>query len=164
MGRQLKSWAMGKRRAALTAVLVGAVSVGFGQSVGAHSMPDSEQVVREIDDPGTGTRWLLVRDRAHSGGPGRLVQVGGVLKRNRHAGPDLGQKLAVFLPVIRAGERLVVEEHSAVVDARLEAVALGPAAAGAALKVRLAIGGKVLQAVALGPGRAEFAPETGVRP
>ena len=36
--------------------------------------------------------------------------------------------------------------------------------AGSALEVRLAIGGRVVRAVALGPGRAAFQPETGVRP
>jgi hypothetical protein len=35
---------------------------------------------------------------------------------------------------------------------------------GSALKVRLAIGGKVIRAVALGPGRAALQPEPEVRP
>ena len=59
-------------------------------------------------------------------------------------------------PLIRSGDRLVIEENSAVVEARLEAVALGPAAVGAEFKARLAIGGRVVRAVALGPGRASF--------
>ncbi len=67
-------------------------------------------------------------------------------------------------PVIRAGDRLIVEEHTAVVDAALEAVRLNPAALGSTFKVRLKIGGKVLRAVALGPGRAALAAERGVRP
>jgi flagella basal body P-ring formation protein FlgA len=67
-------------------------------------------------------------------------------------------------PVIRAGERLIVEESTAVVDARLEAVALGPAAIGSPLNVKLAIGGKVVRAVALAPGRAAFQAETEVSP
>ncbi len=37
-------------------------------------------------------------------------------------------------PVIHPGDALVVEEHTAVVDARLEAVALGSAAAGEELQ------------------------------
>ena len=55
-------------------------------------------------------------------------------------------------PVIHAGDVLIVEEHTAVVEARLEAVALGPAAAGAIFRARLKIGGKVVRAVAVSAG------------
>ena len=97
-------------------------------------------------------------------------------RRDRHAGPaGAGQRNRPapapalrepepLLPVIRAGDRLIVEEHTAVVEARLEAVALGPAASGSPFQVRLTIGGKVVRAVALGPGRAAFAAETEARP
>ena len=71
---------------------------------------------------------------------------------------------ARFHPVIHAGDRLTVEEHTAVADAALEARALNPAARGSALEVRLAIGGRVVRAVALGPGRAAFQREIGGRP
>ena len=66
--------------------------------------------------------------------------------------------------MIRAGDALLVEEHTAVVDARLEAVALESAAKGARFKARLKIGGKVVRAVAISPGRAGFAPESEVAP
>ena len=114
------------------------------------------EVVREIDDPHTGDRWLLVRNDQIPGGPGQLVLVaahrnpyGGTILRT--AGPASD---AQALPVIRAGDRLIVEEHTARVDAVLEARALNPAAPGSALDVRLAIGGRVVRAIALGPGRA----------
>jgi len=61
--------------------------------------------------------------------------------------------------VIHTGDEVTVEEHSAVIDARLQAVALGSAAAGSELRVRLRIGGKVVDALALKPGRAVFAAE-----
>ena len=32
----------------------------------------SRRLLREIDDPSSGTRWLLVRGKTNSGGPGRL--------------------------------------------------------------------------------------------
>jgi hypothetical protein len=51
-----------------------------------------------------------------------------------------------------------------VVEARLAAVALTQAEAGGALRVRLEMGGNVMQVIAVGPGRAELAPETGVQP
>ena len=66
--------------------------------------------------------------------------------------------------MIHAGDKLIVEEHTAVVEARLEAVALGPAAQGAVFKARLKIGGKVVRAVAVSAGHAVFAPEEAAQP
>jgi hypothetical protein len=114
------------------------------------------EIVREIDDPHTGGRWLLMRDPVHPAGPGRLVLAGGM----RIAVPQPGAPaVEPPRPVIHAGDRLIVEENTAVVEARLEAVALGPAGIGSPLDVRLKIGGKVVRAVALGPGRAAFLAE-----
>ena len=121
------------------------------------------EVVREIDDPHTGDRWLLVRNDQVPGGPGRLV----LLAAHRH--PSGGAMLrtagpasdAQILPVIRAGDRLIVEEHTARVDAVLEARALAPASSGETFDVRLTIGGNRVQAIALGPGRAAL---QGIRP
>lgn len=67
-------------------------------------------------------------------------------------------------PAIHPGERLIVEENTSVVEARLEAVALGPAAIGAPFDARLAIGGRVVRVVALGAGRARIQTKAGVRP
>jgi hypothetical protein len=124
------------------------------------------EIVREIDDPNNGDRWLLMRDEQHPGGPGRLVLAAG--DRNRPAGrlsQDAGQGREVrVLPVIRTGDRLMVEEHTPVVDAVLEAQALNPAAEGESFDVRLTIGGKVIRAVALGPGRAKFEAQSGGQP
>jgi flagella basal body P-ring formation protein FlgA len=66
--------------------------------------------------------------------------------------------------VIRAGDELVVEENTVVVEARLEARALGSASLGNTLHARLKMGGKVVPVVALGPGRAALEPEMGGRP
>jgi hypothetical protein len=118
-------------------------------------------VVKEIRDPGSGMRWLLMDDPAHPGGPGRLVATsagtpaaGEAVPRAKVSGPK---------PVIHAGDRVQVEEHSAVVDASLQATALGAAVPGATLRVRLRVGGSVVRALALGPGRAKLAP-AGARP
>jgi len=168
-------------------LVLGAASAACAQAPGAPAMASSgiqvlllpegsapasvegqapEKILREIDDPHTGDRWLLVRNGECPGGPGRLMRV--TARRYKSGGAALrvaGQpEDAVFQPVIRAGDRLIVEEHSARVDAVLEARALNPAAAGTALDVRLAIGGKVVRVVALGPGRAALQAEAGVRP
>ncbi len=145
-------------------------SSACAQSSAFRSAPG--EIVREIDDPHTGDRWLLLRNDASPGGPGRLVLV--AANRSEMPGPferQANQPLlanqhdeARFHPMIHAGDRLIVEEHTAVADATLEARALNPAALGSTLEVRLAIGGRVVRAVALGPGRAVFEREIGGRP
>lgn len=105
----------------------------------------------EIDDPSSGVRWLLYASA--DGGPGRLVPVSPVaVDENGGAATP-----SVPLALIRAGDRIVLEEHTPVVDSQLEAVALSSAAVGGPLRVRLAIGGRVLSAVALARGRALLA-------
>jgi hypothetical protein len=138
-------------------------------SAGRVSFPalETPRIVREIDDPHLGTRWLLLRNPDHPGGPGRLVMVS--VTRTINQQRQLGASDSIpgaepLQPVICAGERVVVEANSPVVVARFEAVALGPAAIGSPLDVRLRIGGKVLRAVALGAGRAALQTEPGVRP
>jgi hypothetical protein len=131
----------------------------------------SFQVVREIDDRPTHKRWLLERDRNRPSSPGRMVLIsnsGAVAGQDPEEIPDSQPLRAALpappIPVIRAGDRLVVEENTPVVEARLTAIALGPAVAGAVLNVRLEIGGKVIRALATGPGRAKFAPGIGGQP
>jgi hypothetical protein len=120
------------------------------------------EAVREIDDPHTGDRWLLLRDPGHPGGPGRLERVrgqGNTAREKGHGGLDPASYRIPQSPVIRAGDRLVIEEDTTVISSRLAAVALGPAVIGASFEARLQIGGKVVQAVALAPGRAAFQGE-----
>jgi hypothetical protein len=121
--------------------------------------------VRVIRDPHNGICWLLERDSENPGGPGRMVLL------NDLEGTKAGSlRTPVQLPmayqgspplVIRSGDRLVIEEHSALVEARLEATSMGLAVQGAEFNARLAIGGKVVRAVALAPGLAAFASSEG---
>jgi hypothetical protein len=112
------------------------------------------QVMREINDPASRKRWLLVRDEKHPDRPGRLIQADGEIRSQCN-----GVGFASFVPVIRRGDPLVVEQHSATVDARLEAVATQPAALHGEFKVRLKFGGAVLRAVAVAQGKAILLPE-----
>jgi hypothetical protein len=66
--------------------------------------------------------------------------------------------------VIHAGDRLVVEEHTAVAQGYLDAVALNAAEVGGTLDIRLKIGSKVRRAVAIAPGRAALAQLREARP
>ena len=120
------------------------------------------EVVREIDDPQTGDRWLLLRDDRDPGGPGRLVQVQNARGRTEVKAANVrARELAAApqKPVIRAGDRLMIEQETPLVSARLEAVALGPAAVGKLVRAKLKMGGKVVEARALAPGRATLEPE-----
>jgi hypothetical protein len=141
----------------------------------------SQQIVREIDDRQNGVRWLLMRDLNHPGGPGVMVAAGTEsigsplelhqeIEQRRHEGEKIGLVLtpakpvsAPVVPVIHSGDHVILEEDSAVVEARLEATALGPAVVGSPLEVRVKIGGKVVHAIALGSGRAALQPESEAR-
>jgi|SRR5579863_2489629 len=116
--------------------------------------------VREIDDPNTGWRWLLYRDPARPGGPGRLVPLtpGPLAGYGTSGAAESGSALPPVQLVVRSGDRVTLEESTAVVESRLESVALGPAVSGGRLRVRLRLGGAVIEAVALGPGRVAAAP------
>ena len=147
------------------AVLLVSSSAGAETSLAATALPASahpgSEIIREIDDPSSGQRWLLVRDDSHPGGTGLLLPMDA--RRDRtESGPITAPGAAAApaqddLPMIRSGDHVEIEEHSVTVDARLEAVALMPAGRGSAFNARLAIGGQVVRAVAVAPGRAIFA-------
>ncbi len=129
------------------------------------SGPVAQEIFREIDDPNSGTRWLLLRDQQNPAGPGRMVQAAEARRRfGTIPAPEGPTADPAPRPIIHAGDRLIVEENTPIVGAHLEAIALGPAAAGSLIKVRLRIGGRSVRATALGPGRAALQPESGVRP
>jgi hypothetical protein len=131
------------------------------------AQPISGGVFKEIDDSCTGDHWLLVRDADHPAGPGRLMRItraGRMVPPNGsdETAPEIRERAVV--PVIHTGDALVLEESTPLVEARLEARAMGPAVCGAEFDARLAIGGKVVRAVALGKGRAAFASHAEMRP
>ena len=104
---------------------------------------------RTIVDPATGQRWALLRDSAHPGGPGRLEPL--AAGQGRASTP-----VAKPVCVIRAGDRIVVEEHTSAVDLSLEAVAMHRAAEGEGVRARLVAGGAVVMARAGCDGRTEL--------
>jgi len=117
-----------------------------------------EIVLREIKDPQTGAHWLIVANAANPAGPGRMVLAPDA---SRSDGAEPTRQVAPVVAIHR-GDRVVVEEHTRVAEAYLEAVAMEPAVAGASFHVRLKIGGKVVGAVATAPGRATLMPSTGM--
>lgn len=112
-------------------------------------------ILREIRDPQTGICWRLGSNPVAPAGPARLSASGSESPCAPAPAEQARQRFA-----IQPGDRVVVEEHSRTVDACLEAVALGRARVGSSLELRLKIGGKMVRAVAIAPGRAALLPST----
>lgn len=113
---------------------------------------------REIEDLHTGIRWLILHDIAHPAGPGRMIPAAaGVPAGLIPSGTTRAENQGRPKPVIHGGDRVVVEDRTATAEAYLEGIALGPAAVQTSLHVRLRIGGKVVKAMALAPGRVALA-------
>ena len=164
-----------KRRVAFAAMLLVGSGMARSQSAADHATaavesnkigvaPSAASILREIDDPCTGARWLLVQDPAHPESPGRLVLSAseGLADDTRQQTRSASGRAQSF--AIHAGDALLVEEHTAVVDAQLEATALGSAVRGAEFRARLKIGGKAVRALAIAPGRAALVHEREPRP
>jgi len=162
------------RRGAITL----AALVAFGATMDAQILPSCSDsgsghrtathectIIREIDDPTTGQHWLLIRDRAHPGGPLGLILQGSIQELNKNGARVTGatdEAIVALHPVIRAGDRVTVEQSNANADLRVEGIALSPATPGATLQVRLKYSGTVVQTVAIGQGRAMLSPEKGI--
>jgi hypothetical protein len=139
------------------------------------------EIHNEIADPCLGHHWQLVIDPTHPGWPGRLILLDQKAQsaqnpQNRNQ-PDnrmqAGLKRSVSdmqSMVIRAGDRVTVDQDSGVLDARFEAVALESAWTGEKLRVRLIVAGRrqgqnselnapgpVIPVVATGIGLARWA-------
>lgn len=155
--------------------LAGAACLAAGQTPGpvqvgpsVHPLHDlaptrscvSDRVLREIKDPSSGARWFILHDASHPAGPGRM------LPASDFAAAGSGSASAANEPpdVIHRGDRVVVEEHTDAAESYLESVSLGGAPAGSAFEVRLKIGGKVVRAVAMAPGRAVLMPSRRAQP
>jgi hypothetical protein len=156
------------RQGAMIAVLAGsALALGPAAASGASPGPEAGAVrgrlVRVMDDPSTGARWLLYEDTEHPGRPGKLIAVSLEQAAGSQAFSRTGEADRARVAV-HAGDLLTVEEHTPVADSTLAAVALGQAREGEELEVRLKIGGRVVKAVAEGAGRARLIGESGVRP
>lgn len=134
--------------------------------VQAHSRPVVFRTVVDL----TSTCWFLVPNEVHPAGPGQWLQRPALQCESPRGGTEqrvVSSRVVDDIlprPVIRRGDRLIVEEHSAFADALLEAEALSSAVRGETFKVRLASGNAQVRVVALGPGRATLVPVRGVRP
>jgi hypothetical protein len=106
-----------------------------------RALENPHRVMRPVDDGSL--RWLLIKNQQDPSGPGRLLPVQAL---SRISAADSVRC------VIKAGDRVIAEEHTAGFDARFEAIALESTYLGAHLNVRLKLGGKTVDAIAKGPG------------
>jgi len=140
----------------LAIVASAALAAGWAQNAVRHSeiaavtFNAPVHIFREIRDPHSGARWLVVSDPNRPGGPGRMLAAKNDVMATTGSTP--GKNVSV--PVIHPGDTVVVEEHTATTEVYLEAIAVNAAAIGSRVDVRLKIGGRVVRAVAIAPGRA----------
>lgn len=127
--------------------------------------PSACRTIRVINDPATHLRWQLFRDANRPAGPGLLLL--GLSESSESPRQPARTNLcatifsaAIAPPIIHAGDRMVVSETTKVSDAQLEATALSAAAIGESITVRLKIGGRILHAIATGPGHASVVVES----
>ena len=155
-----------KKRTKLLFLVLPALAV---VTVVAQTQPEQPEtpVLRIAADTTSVFRcWILVKGTSVGGGPGKwLEEPFGACEPaqsdNRSIVPSSDTKRAGAKPIIRAGERLLVEQNSERVQARLQATALEPAALGAILRVRFRSGGSPVQVVAIAPGHASLINSVG---
>jgi hypothetical protein len=153
------------------AVMVAAMQMAMAQnaSSAAAGKPAAgeEKSMHVLDDVNTGDRWVLTRDTAHPGGPGRLLRLDRPVRIDRQDrqecvdGSEPVANRAVVKPVmvIRGGDRVVVEEKTAAIEARLQGVALAPAGVGELVNVRLTAGGWLVRGMVEESGRVRLVGE-----
>jgi hypothetical protein len=122
------------------------------------------RAIRTVEDYGTHQHWMLLQNLSRPAAPAVLIQrpLDFSCARLSLERPDLrfpSDRESLSLPVIHAGNYLIVSEHTRVLDAELEAIALRPAAIGEGLTVRLKFGGRTRNAIATAPGRATLSEE-----
>lgn len=157
----------GRQRRNGVALFVLFLGLSFGRSV-AQSLDTAQPtggspIVARIARSGSSC-WILTRDRDDPALPGLWQRGSGPdCKNPQPAGVSVASHAYAPL-VIRAGDRVIVEDHSPMVDARLQAIALQSAHAGESLRARLVAGGGMVRVLAEGPGQAVLAPQEGLRP
>lgn len=156
------------------ALMTAAPHIGGGQSIPSHSaellvsghrsadlsaLAAPVHILGRFRDPHTGICWRLLSNPGAPAGPAQLV----VAKSSEDSCvPYVRAQAEQVAPgfAIHRGDRVVVEEHTRAVDARLEAAAMGSAMVGSSLDLKLRIGGRVVRALAIAPGRAVLMPAT----
>lgn len=108
--------------------------------------------VRLIEDRATHRHWMLFKDSAHPAAPDKFITLA------ENVTSSLFEKQGD--PMIHTGDQVFVVQHTAVADLRIAGRALGMAALGERLSVRLK-GGVILTAIATGPGQATLLAGTG---
>lgn len=124
------------------------------------------RAIRLIEDPSTHVRWMLFEELNRPAAPALLMPTADTLSCRASAavrGIRSAQVRSVFhpSPIVHAGDQLTAVQHTAIADVHLQAVALGSAAAGQTLRVRLKSNGRILSVVVDAPGNATIVAAQG---
>ena len=124
--------------------------------------------VRVVEDHSSHRQWLVERNLERPGWPGRVVPLRqqllcgdeASLRRN-----STGKRMAGGASdmVIRAGEALIIVEDTKAAHAELTAIAVSNGRRGDEISARLRSSGKLVKAIAAGPGRAALADASSER-
>ena len=116
--------------------------------------------IRVIVDPHTHAQWLVERDSARPFRPARirLITPAEVCPFTRSGHEAFRPFSSLRAAVIHAGEQVEVIEHTATVEARLEAIALSEAAVGETILVRLKANKRTVRGISLGSGFVALSP------
>ena len=113
-------------------------------------------------DPGTCKRWRYERNGDHPSWPPRLVMVSDEVSCSSQSNVNPGMKgqktewLRHHTIIVLAGDELAVSDETAALLANLEGVALNNGSPGEVIGVRLRLGGRIMRAQVLAPGRVRL--------
>lgn len=124
------------------------------------------ETTRVIADATTHRLWLLKRNYKRPAAPASLVPLSTESPCAFFLTKACGEcshlkSHGQVVPVIRAGDTLILSEHTAVSDLRVEAVALSAADAGEVMTVRMKAGGRLFHALVTAPGQATLLVRAG---
>jgi hypothetical protein len=129
-------------------------------AMGQPNMP----TYNDITDSSLGMRWHLVVDPSHPERPGRWYRIA----MRRDDATRRADRPANGNFVIRPGDKVIVTQRTAEVEARLTAIAIEPARCGERFTARLAAmrdsSTAVVLAQASGPGEAVWVGSKELRP
>jgi hypothetical protein len=119
---------------------------------------EEHRAIRIIEDFATGTKWLIQRNSLRPGNPGQMIPVPGECYGSAAQTERQGKQESrrSSQPIIHAGDSVIVIEETPSLDASYEGVALSAAQSGEPVNIRLKIGGRALQGIAIARGRARL--------
>jgi len=131
-------------------------AVHFGTQLKEVSSSQAKPFVgsfRELWDVHNRIRWFIVRNLQSPAGPGLMAMA----DESDVPNSEIPARRSGASLVIRPGDFLLIEEHTAAADLYLEGVALESAELGGTINARLKLAGKIVKVTAVERGKAALA-------